>query len=234
MRPEEVFEQIYDLMRYGNSISNISESGTTSTITTAAVYTLSNGMLVEIGNNVYPISNLTTAGLNSYTFDVEATGLTATTWQLALYYEFGRALEIGNTLKDQKDDPTNKNKRFPLMWLLTDIERNENFEDNILYEADIVIGFIYLSEKNIKAKKRLENNIIPILKPLVDLFELVIKNSPGSRYFTLPFGENLQITQTDKFKYGSVEGNTNVFNDITDAIELSMTLKFSKFGCCLS
>lgn len=233
MRPEEIFEQLYLLMRYGNSITNVSESSGVSTISTPQIYTLANGMLVEIGNNVYSISNISRNGINNYSFDVNGTGITADSWQLALYYEFGRALEVGNTLKEQKDDPVNKNKRFPLMWLLTDIEKNENF-DNINFEASITLGFIYLSEKNLKAKKRLEENIKPILDPLVDLFKLVINNSPGSRYFTLPFGGNININETDKFKYGSIAGNTHVFNDITDAVQLDMTLKFSKFGTCLS
>jgi hypothetical protein len=126
MRPEEVFSEIYDLMRYGNDITNISESGTTSTISTPQIYTLEDDMLVEIENKVYPISNVTSVS-GGYTFDIEATGLTDDSWQLALYYQYGRALEIGNTQSEKKEDPVNKNLRWPLMWLLTDIQKNENF-----------------------------------------------------------------------------------------------------------
>lgn len=226
MRPELVFQEIYNLMRFGSGVSAITELGGVSTLTTDNIYTLQNDMLVEVGGRVYAVSNITRTGVNEWTFDITATGLTATEWSLALYYEYGKALEINATLKDQKDDPVNKNKRFPLMWLLTtDIGKNKDFE--IGYEADITIAFVYLSEQNIKAKKRIERKMIPVLDPLVALFEETITVSPGSRYFVYPFGVNLDITETDKFKYGSVANNTHVFDDITDAIQLDLTLRFN-------
>lgn len=225
MRPETVFENIYDLMRFGSTAS-LSEAGGVTTITTDNIYSLQNGMLVEVGSRVYPVSNIVRNSVNEWTFDINATGLTGITeWKLALYYEYGKALEINTTLKDQKDDPVNKNKRFPLMWLLTDIEKNEDFE--IGYQAQITIAFIYLSEQNIKAKKRIETKMEPILDPLVTLFKNTIITSPGSRYFLYPFGTQLDLSQTDKFKYGSVANNAHVFDDITDAIQLDMNLRFN-------
>jgi hypothetical protein len=225
MRPELILEDIYNLMRFGSIISNISEAAGISTITTDNIFTLKNDMLVEVGNRVYPVSSITRTGVSEWTFEITATGLTATGWKLGLYYEYGRALEINATLKDQKDDPINKNKRFPLMWLLTDIEKDENFE--IGYEAPITIAFIYLSEQNIKAEKRIETKMLPILDPLVELFKDTITTSPGSRNFIYPFGTQLDLSETDKFKYGSVANNTHVFDDITDAIQLDMTLRFN-------
>lgn len=227
MRPELVFENIYNLMRFGSPISNINEAVPgISIITTNNLHSLSDGMLIEINNKVYTISNITIVQFGVYTFEVPATNLVATEWKLALYYEFGRALEINATLKDQKGDPINKNKRFPLMWLLTDIEKDNDFE--IGYQAPITMAFIYLSEHNIKAKQRIETNMQPILDPLVALFKKTITISPGSRYFIYPFGVNLDVTESDKFKYGSVANNTHVFDDITDAIQLDMTLRFFK------
>lgn len=225
MRPELVFENIYNLMRFGSTISNISEVGGISTITTDNIYSLQDDMLVELGSRVYQVSNIVRTGVSEWTFDVNATGLTATEWSLALYYEYGRALEINLSLKDKKDDPVNKNKRFPLMWLLTDIEKNENFE--LGYEAPITIAFIYLSEETIRAKKRIKTKMVPILDPLVSLFKNTIKTSPGKRYFIFPYGVNLDLTETDKFKYGSVANNTHVFDDVTDAIQLDMNLRFN-------
>jgi len=232
MRPEDIFKNITDLMRFSSDISNVSELSGVSTITTSHLYYLENGMLVEIGNDVFQVSNITIVSYGVYTFDITATDITALTWQLALYYEFGRALEIGNTLEDKKADPVNKNKRFPLVWLLTDIQKDYN-ATGYDYEADITLGFIYLSDANLKAGQRIDTNFEPILDPLVELFKTTINKSPGSRYFTLPYGETLSITETDKFKYGSIAGNKHVFNDITDAIELNMTLKFnSESGNC--
>ena len=229
MRPEDIFQNIRDLMVFGSSISDINELSGVSTITTNNIYTLENGMLIEIGNLVYVVSNITRTGLSEYTFTVNGTNITESTWQLALYYEFGRALEVGNTLIEKKDDPINKNKRFPLMWLLTDIEKKE-IELPGDYEASIVIAFIYLSDANLRASKRIDTNFEPILDPLVELFEDTIRTSPGSRYFLKPYGERLEISKTDKFKYGSIDGNKHIFNDISDAIELNMNLKFFKAG----
>lgn len=227
MRPEDVFQNIRDLMVFSGTITDITESGSSSTITTTSIDTLADGMLVEMDNHVYAVSSLTRTALSEWTFIVEGINITASTWSLALYYEFGRALEVGNTLKDKKEDPTNKNKRFPLMWLLTDIEK-QDMELPVDYEADIVIAFIYLSEKNLKAGKRLDEKFEPILDPLVALFKSTISSGVGSRYFVVPFGEILEISQTDKFKYGSIDGNKHIFDDISDAIELNMNLKFFK------
>lgn len=225
MRPVDVFENIHSLMLFGSSISNVSEVDGVSTVTTDNLYDLENGMLVELDNRVYSVSNITIVTYGEYTFDVTGTNITASSWQLALYYEYGRVLEINSTLKEQKQDPVNKNKRFPLMWLLTGYEENENFE--VGYESSITLAFIYLSEQNLKAKKRVENKMEPILDPIYTRFKKIINQSPGSRYFELGFGERYNIVKSDKFKYGSIEGNKHLFDDITDAIELNMTLQFA-------
>lgn len=229
MRPEDVFQDIVNFMIFGSSIANISESSGISTISTNKIFTLKNGMLVEIGNNVYPISNITTNGINDYSFDITAVDIISSSWKLALYYEFGRALEVGNTLKDQKDDPVNKNKRFPLMWLLTDIEKTTTEKG---YKAEIILGFIYLSEKNLKAKQRVDDNFEPILDPLVKLFKNTVNQSVGSRYFNIPYGEIREFNDTDKFKYGSIAGNAHIFNDITDAIQLTVNFNFVNQESC--
>lgn len=224
MRPEDVFGEIKDLMIFGSTITSISyPTSSTSRIVTPSISGLISGMLVEIGNNVYQISNLLTTDSTTYSFDVSGTLTGGTTWQLALYYEFGRALEIGNTLDDKKKDPINKNKRFPLMWLLTDIPK---LNTELGYSAPITIAFIYLSQQNLKAGKRIDTNFEPILDPLVALFKETIENAPGNRYFYLSFGERIEYTDTDKFKYGSIEGDRHVFNDITDAIQLNIDLNF--------
>ena len=230
MRPEDVFQNIRDLMVFGGNITDTSELSGVTTITTDSIGTLINGMLIEVGTRVFSVSNITRISLTEWTFDIAGTNISDITWQLALYYEFGRALEIGNVQKDKREDPINKNKRFPLMWLLTDIQKNNDFSGNTEYEAEVLIAFIYLSEKNLRAKKRIDTKFEPILDPLVDLFKDTITNSSGSRYFNLPFGESFNIVQTDKFKYGSVNGDRHIFDDISDAIELSMNLKFFRIG----
>jgi hypothetical protein len=68
----------------------------------------------------------------------------------------------------------------------------------------------------------------PILDPLVALFKEKITSGVGSRYFIYPFGTNLDLSETDKFKYGSVANNTHIFDDITDAIQLDIDLRFNE------
>jgi hypothetical protein len=229
MRPEDVFQNIRDLMIFGGNITSISVTDGISTITTDNIGTLKSGMLIEIGTRVYSVSNIIRTGVSEWNFDVTGT-IIDSTWKLALYYEYGRALEINAIQKDKKEDPINKNKRFPLMWLLTDIEKNENFAGYTDFEAPILIAFIYLSEENLRTSKRIDTKFEPILDPLVELFKNTITTTPGSRYFNIPFGETLDILQTDKFKYGSVNGDRHIFDDISDAIELNMNLKFFKIG----
>ena len=231
MRPEIIFQNIRDLMVFGSAMTTSELSGVT-TCTTDNIYTLEDGMLVEIQNKVFPVSNITRTGVAEWTFEITATGITAISWELALYYLPGRALEINNVQKDKKEDPSNKNKRFPLMWLLTGMEKNENFEEPVAYESNVIIAFVYISEDNLRTQKRIDDKYEPILDPLVELFKNTIKKSPGSRYFSLPYGETLDITTTDKFKYGSIDGNKNIFVDIADAIELNMNLKFFETITC--
>lgn len=227
MRPEDIFKEVTDLMRFGGNITNTSELDGVTTITTDNIGTLQAGMLIEVGNDVSPVSNIVRTGFAEWTFDITATDVTALTWQLALYYEFGRALEVGNTLEDKKGDPANKNKRFPLVWLLTDIDKNYDTADSAEYEANIIIGLVYVSEANLKAEQRIDTYFEPILDPLVEKFKDVITTSPGRQYFIFSEGERLKIRQTDKFKYGSINGNTHIFNTICDAIELNLNLKFA-------
>lgn len=224
MRPSDVFEDVCNLMRFGSTISNIAELDGVSTITTDNLYSLKNGMLVELGNRVYQVSNVTTVSYGVYSFDVTASNLTATDWILALYFDFGQALEIEATLKDQKDDPVNKNKRFPLMWLLNDITEDYNFE--IGYESDITIAFVYLSERNLKSQKRIDTKLEPILDPLVDLFKETITKGLGKYHFIRPLGTNLDLRKSDKFLYGSLNNNRHIFADIADAIQLDFTIRF--------
>jgi len=228
MRPEQIFKNITDAMRFGSTISNIIEVSNTSTIATDNIFSLENGMLVEIGNNVYQVSNITRTAVNEWTFDVEGINIIETSWKLALYYEYGRALEVGNTLEDKKNDPLNKNKRFPLIWLLTDIEKNYDTIEKADYQANIILGFIYISEENLKAEKRIDTYFEPILDPLVELFKNTIQNTKQRENFAWILGEPLKIRQTDKFKYGSINGNKHIFNNITDAIELTISLYFSR------
>jgi len=216
-------------------ISSISESGTTSTITTPSVRIFDNlseiillttGMVITINSKNYIVSNIVLL-VGSATFDITATGLTATKWNVAASFKFGSRKEINQALQEETNNDS-KFKRFPLIWLFTPIEKDYD-NTAIDFEAQIILSLAYKSNKTDRAQIRLDGNIKIILQPLLRLFLAYCKSSDFNYMFEFEgYGKPINYESQDFYFYGTSDKTKEVLNTSTDAIEITFNLKFKK------
>lgn len=231
--PDEI-NDIITALTESFSITSIVESSGVSTITTETLTIFDNlsetmllksGMVVTIGDVNYQVSNIVNSLVN--TFDVTATNLTDTEWNVAASFKFGSQNEIDKAL-NQENNNDSKLKRFPLIWLFTPIERDFN-NQVIDFESDLVFSFAFQSNKTDRFQKRLDGNIKTILEPLLKLFLLHVQSSDFNYMFEFEGYQKALDIQTNNFYfYGTSDQSKSVLNTTTDAIEVQTSLKFKK------
>lgn len=147
------------------------------------------------------------------------------------FYMYGHRLEINNRLLEKDAEPTQKNKKYPLIAL-----RWETPEDvaNGLVEYNLNIVFVTHTEKNYNAEQRQDNVIKPILTPIYEEFLRQIKISG---LFTWEGNQKEpNHTKTDRPYWGvsQNEGNiANIFDDPLDGIEITnLKLKGRRYDGC--
>lgn len=213
-------------------INSIDEVDGVSTINTATVIIFNNmnkvmilkaGMIVTINDVNYSVSNIVNLpGRKS--FDIQATNLTAAKWNVAANYKPGTRKEINEILQQ---DATSLN-RFPLIWLITPTKKPDKFQEYLDFTIDLVLVFAHKANKTDRTQKRIDENISPVIQPLLDLFNLWLQSSHFS--YMLEFfgsGKPIDYDPTNYAYYGSNE--KGVFSSIdTDAIEVDYTLNFKK------
>jgi len=157
--PDELNDIITALKNPFN-ITSIVENGNISTILTDSVTIFDNlsetmilqsGMVVTIDSINYQVSNITNTPLVKG-FDITATGLTATEWNVAASFKFGSRNEINQGLQTESNNE-NKLKRFPLIWLFTPIEK-DFFNEAIDFESSLVLSFAFKANKTDRFQKR--------------------------------------------------------------------------------
>lgn len=213
------------------AITSISEAGGISTVTTESIrlfdnlsitQDLTDGMIITMDNVNYQVSNVTHTP-QADTFDISATGLTATEWNVAFNFQTGTRKEIIQILEEQSGNLN----RFPLIWLLppTDLDNDNEVYD---FTASIVLSFAHKSEKTYRTTKSITENFIPILQPLISLYKKWLQSSDFS-YMLEFFGHEkpLNYNNSDFAFYGTSNGN-EVLNTTSAAIELSINLTFKK------
>jgi hypothetical protein len=236
----DIMRDIVDSMREFGTIKASSESSSVYTLTYTrgqefSTNTLQDDYHVTIDSIDYQISNLTTT-----TFDITAqTGLdfTGKSWKaLEPYYMYGHYVEVANVLRLKDDDPTEKDKKFPLIYLVTDFSEDHSDEVNIDYTVSPTILIICSTDKDYLAEDRYENKFKPILYPYYEILKLKMDKAPG----LITVSQNqIEHTKTDRLFWGvsSENGNTSlIFNEYNDAIELNfndITVATSIFSTCL-
>lgn len=226
--PVEI-KKVIDFLKTEKNITNISESSGVSTITTDSLVLLADvvpiylksGQIITINDVNYAVSNV---NYTNKTFQITASGMTATKWNLAINFQFGSKKEINEILAIQQNDPEMKSQRFPLIWLFINERRNYDILDSD-FETALKMSFVGLSELNWKCQKRLDSTITPVIMPLVTLFKETIQSPYFSRVFSFEYGKfnkSLYI----RYFYGSSDKSEMVLSAPTDAIELDLDLTF--------
>jgi hypothetical protein len=219
-------------MKVEFSISSIDEVDGVSTINTNSVIIFDNlskvmvlqtGMIVTINEINYPVSNIVNLP-GGKSFDITASGLSASAWNVAANYKPGTRKEI-NQILDQ--EATNLS-RFPLIWLIKPTSKPDKFQELLDFTVDLVLVFAHKANKTDRTQKRIDENISPVIQPLVDLFNLWLQSSDFA--YMLEFfgsGKPIDYDINDYEPYGN--NDKQVFASVsTDAIEVDYTLNFKK------
>ena len=214
-------------------IISISEVDGISTINTQTVTIFDNlgiamilleGMIVTLDAINYVVSNVVNLP-GGRSFDITATGLTATAWNVAANFQTGSRFEI-NQILDQAMSDLN---RFPLIWLVPTVNKNKNH--NVLdFTASVDIVFAHKANDTDRTEKRIENNFAPILQPLMDLFNKWLQSSDFNYMLEFyGFGKPIEYEQSNFPFYGTSDKTKQVITSVsTDAIEVNYVLNFKK------
>ena len=210
----DIFDSIVDSMRATGTITNLSDDGTTTTVT--SVNSLTAREIVTMDSVDYMVLSATSA-----LFTVTGTGLTASSWKAkAPYYEYGHPQEISDTLLAKADNNTFKYQKYPLIALFTDIGIQRGNPKIYGKWENGAISIIGLTKKSYSSKQRYDNNIQTILYPL---YVTLLKKIKSKRNFigTTPNVDHKLFERPfwgSTSKYGNIK---SMFNDPLDALELS-------------
>lgn len=156
----------------------------------------------------YAIEDVVTAVRDSYSPE-----------QIVPYYDFGVALEVVNRLKLKSNTVEFRKAKYPLIWYLIDgsVQENVDYRKTNPREVQNVTIIICKETKvDFSARERYENNIIPTLRPLYDLFIHHLgksKELKSDNKLNHGYSENLFWGREGLYGH---EGN--IFDDRLDAI----------------
>ena len=137
-------------------------------------------------------------------------------------YDYGHITEIGKRLQDMTFDPVQSAKKFPLIVLVTDFEKNHTGENyDVSDEVKLRFLILYWTDPTYTAQQRTTNTFEPYLLPI----ELEFLNQIClSGKFAECNIEKLRYNDTDRYFWGreSKDGGSakNIFGDYLDAIEI--------------
>lgn len=212
-------------------IISIDEVGEVSTIITDSVtifdnlgetIVLTSGMIVTLDGINYPVSNIVNKP-GTKSFDITATGLTSTEWNVAANFKTAAKKEVNQIL--QKD--SSNLDRFPLIWLLPPKDQ-DNIQNVLDFTVTITLVFAHKSNATDRSAKRIEENISPVIQPLVTLFNKWLTSSDFN-YMLEFFGKGKPVNYKDtKWTPASENDKQLIASVSTDAIFVTMDLNFKK------
>ena len=247
IRKEDIYEAdeieaVFDFLTVEKNITDISETGGVSTITTSSVTLLDiidkiylqAGQIVTLNKINYSVIAVS---ISAKTFTITATGLyhmstdpipvkvlDVTKWNLAINFKFGSRNEINKILNIEDKDTNKKNIRFPLAWLFIN-EAREHDSLEYDYKTSLKLAFVHLTNIEYTAEQRLDNVFKKVLQPLETLFLETIRSPYFSRVFNWEYME-LNYKDYYRYFYGSSDKNQMVLTAPTDAIEIDLDVIF--------
>jgi hypothetical protein len=134
------------------------------------------------------------------------------------YYKYGHRVEISRILDEMNRNPTQQNKKYPLVALRLDTTEEIS---NGIWHFNLNIAIVNYTKQEYNAAQRYDQVFKPVLYPLYLRFLEALKQSglffwPGDQAFP-------PHKKIDRLFWGTTgaEGNIKkIFNDPLDAIEL--------------
>ena len=151
-----------------------------------------------------------------------------------VYFMHGHPKEIVNVLQGYTNSPDFKDKKYPLIILVRDIED----EEPLIGQNGIDISFkcqffiCTITSPDLRAEDREVKNFKPILHPILYEFLNQITISP---LFSTETVEQMKMKWTDRYYWGANVIDKNQLNDYIDAVEIKqMTLTLYNQSCTIS
>lgn len=150
-----------------------------------------------------------------------------------LNYQYGHIEELLQTLKEYDKVPNQADKRFPLVWLVTDFPEEHGQTIGVYAEVSLNIVIMHQSKAEYKSTERLQNVFKPVLYPIYYQLMKYLAKHPAINVS----GETMiPHRKTDRFYWGTKKMGSSgqtVLNDYVDAIDIqNLKLKINyKSGC---
>jgi hypothetical protein len=144
---------------------------------------------------------------------------TRATDPFAIYYDYGRYLEITRRLTEKGKGITDKTRRFPLIWLVIPFKETYGNTGEVCELTDLQIIIATQTEPDSTTPDRMVDTFTPRLFPIYDELIKQIKNSG----FFSEIGYDVPHVKINQpYWDGKESGNSaaNMFNEFIDAIQL--------------
>jgi hypothetical protein len=148
---------------------------------------------------------------------------------VAISYEFGHPREVLETQHQKDESNTLFDKKYPLVWLFTDIKQKKGLIGKYSL-SDVRIIVAHHTNEDYKADERKELVFKPVIHPIVDALMQEIALSP---YFLEFNADMITRTETDRYFWGRIGTNgsdttANIANEFIDATDCEISLTLSK------
>lgn len=132
-------------------------------------------------------------------------------------YMYGHPLEIVARLQELSNSPTQKNQKFPLIVLFTDIKVHHDIP-GFYGSTSLQMIVATTTDPSYTSEVRTAKNFKPVLHPIK---QELMKQLGRHKQFTFP--DEPDYSEIDRYFWGKkgLYGNEgNIFNDYIDCIEL--------------
>lgn len=131
-----------------------------------------------------------------------------------VYFDYGRHPEVQRNLLKKDKQPSLKDKKFPLVWLVMDFLEDYQASSRVAELPNLSIWILERTKPDYKMDERRDNTFVPTLYPI---YEELLKQFSKSASFMMP--SKIPHNKTDRAYWGG--DNKNMFSDYIDAVEIS-------------
>jgi len=149
-----------------------------------------------------------------------------------VYFDYGHVTEVTRNLTQKDLSISQKNKKYPLIWLVMDFEEEAGtIDDNYCNLPALQLFLCMPSRAEISTDERMQLNFFPRLYPM---YIELLNQIDASGYFNLLNPLNIPHKRILRPYWDGKEGTglSNYFNDFIDAIQIrNLTLQVNESVC---
>jgi len=233
----DILSEVVDSLRINDTITAFVENfGNVYVIDTLKVseLTINDYISITLPNNTI-IDNIviTAIDLVNSNFTIKLNTsivLTGAIWKLNKpYYDFEKYLAESNDLALKDKSINFKFQKYPLIFLLLDIQESREPDlANYTEYQDVKIIFAVQTDKTKDAKWRHVNTMPKLRKLYSDFMNKLFKNQYVSKAINQ---KAIPHTYSELFYLGSADQNQNKFKDYVDVVEITINSLLIKKNC---